>query len=95
MFKTVNWWFHVWETWFFPYFVQAYSENTIEEMNDMKAKGGLELAGSLPHSIAQCQRRRINTEDKAKVVAAAWGTELIKFVVCPMIWILKNGMNSS
>ena len=55
MFKTVNWWFHVWETWFFPYFVQAYSENTIEEMKDMKAKGGLELAGSLPHSTAQCQ----------------------------------------
>ena len=65
--------------------MQAYSENTIEEMKDMKAKGGLELAGSPPHSIAQCQRRRINTEDKAKVVAAAWGTELIKFVVCPMI----------
>ena len=64
--------------------MQAYSENTIEEMKDMKAKGGLELAGSPPHSTAQCQRRRINTEDKAKVVAA-WGTELIKFVVCPMI----------
>ena len=24
------------------------------------------------------QSRRINTEEKAKVVAAAWGTELIK-----------------
>ena len=26
-------------------------------------------------------RRRIHTEEKAKVVAAAWGTELIQFLV--------------
>ena len=41
-------------------------------------------------------RRRINTEEKAKVVAAVWGTEFIKFLAaladCTRT-ILKNGMN--
>ena len=30
--------------------------------------------------IGPNHRRRIKTEDKAKVVAAAWGTELIQFL---------------
>ena len=30
-------------------------------------------------------RRRVNTEAKAKVVAAVWGTELIKFLVAQSI----------
>ena len=43
-------------------------------------------------------RRRIKTEEKAKIVAAVWGAELIKFraalAVCTKT-ILKNIMNSS
>ena len=31
-------------------------------------------------SIISCHRRRINTEEKANVVAAAWGTEFIQFL---------------
>ena len=30
--------------------------------------------------ILSCQRRRIKTEEKAKVVVAIWGTELIQFL---------------
>ena len=30
--------------------------------------------------VASVHRRRINTEEKAKVVAAAWGTEFIQFL---------------
>ena len=43
-------------------------------------------------------RRRINTEEKAKVVTAAWRTEIIKFFAPPPILHqddLKNMMNSS
>ena len=28
-------------------------------------------------------RRRINTEEKAKIVATVWGTEFIKFLALP------------
>ena len=39
---------------------------------------------SMQNSLAGCEseshRRRINTEEKAKVVAAAWVTELIQFL---------------
>ena len=43
-------------------------------------------------------RRRIKTEEKARVVAAVWGTELIQFIAALTIlhqddW--KKGMNSS
>ena len=38
----------------------------------------------MQNSLARCEseshRRRINTEEKAKVVAAAWVTELIQFL---------------
>ena len=44
-------------------------------------------------------RRRINTEEKAKVVAAVWGTEFIQFLAALAILhyrtILENRMNSS
>ena len=44
-------------------------------------------------------RRRIKTEEKAKVVAAVWGTEFVQFLAALAILhyrkILKNGMNSS
>ena len=49
-------------------------------------------------SFGQIHRRRIKTEEWAKVVAAAWGTELIKFLaVLPILHHadLKNRMNSS
>ena len=43
-------------------------------------------------------RRRIYTEEKAKVVAAVWGTELIKFLAALVAILpqddLKNRMNS-
>ena len=32
------------------------------------------------------QRRRIKTEEKAKVVAAVWGTEFIQFLATLAIW---------
>ena len=34
----------------------------------------------LLHMLYGYHRRRNSTEDKAKVVAAVWGTELIKFL---------------
>ena len=44
-------------------------------------------------------RRRINIEEKAKVVAATWGTKFIQFLAVPVILhygtILKNRKNSS
>ena len=43
-------------------------------------------------------RRRINTEEKAKVVAAAWGEECIQLLAVLAIvprTILKSRMNSS
>ena len=43
-------------------------------------------------------RRRIYTEEKAKVVAVVWGTELIQFLAAPAILHqddLKNRTNSS
>ena len=44
-------------------------------------------------------RGRINTEEKAKIVAAVWGTEFIQFLAALAILdfrtILKNRMNSS
>ena len=43
-------------------------------------------------------RRRINTEEKAKVVAAAWGEEFIQLLAVLAIvprTILKSRMNSS
>ena len=44
-------------------------------------------------------RRRIKTEEKAKVVAAVWGTEFIQFLAALAILhyrtILENRMNSS
>ena len=43
-------------------------------------------------------RRRKKTEEKAKVIAAFWGTELNKFLAALTIWHqddLKKGMNSS
>ena len=42
-------------------------------------------------------RRRIKTEEKAKVVAAVWGTELIKFLAALAFFHqddLKKGTNS-
>ena len=35
---------------------------------------------------ARPYRRRINTERKAKVVAAVWGTEFIQFLAALAIW---------
>ena len=46
----------------------------------------------------QFQRRRIKTEEKTKVVAAVWGTEMIKFLTALAIvhqYDLKKGMSSS
>ena len=43
-------------------------------------------------------RRRIKTEEKAKVVASLWGAEFIQFLAALAILprkILKNRMNSS
>ena len=37
--------------------------------------------------------RRIKTEEKAKVLAAVWGTEVIQFLAA--LAILKKGMNLS
>ena len=48
----------------------------------------------MPHN----HRRRIKTEEKAKVVAAVWGTELIQFLGTLAILHtddLKKEMNSS
>ena len=42
--------------------------------------------------------RRINTEEKAKVIAAVWGAEFIRFLAELAILprrILKNRMNAS
>ena len=65
-------------------------------------QGFAEKCGSKPGfyklSFGQIHRRRIKTEEWAKVVAAAWGTELIKFLaVLPILHHadLKNRMNSS
>ena len=41
-------------------------------------------------------RRRIKTEEQAKVVAAVWGTELIQFLASPVLFHqddLKNRTN--
>ena len=35
--------------------------------------------------VVRQHRRRINTEEKAKVVAAVWGTEMIKFLAALQI----------
>ena len=35
---------------------------------------------SIPSILCCFHRRRINTDEKAKVVAAAWGIELIQFI---------------
>ena len=41
-------------------------------------------------------RRRINTEERAKVVAAVWGTELIQFLArLDILYKYKLMMNSS
>ena len=44
-------------------------------------------------------RRRINIEEKAKVVAATWGTKFIQFLAVPVILhyrtILKNRKRGS
>ena len=46
--------------------------------------------------IARCHKRRIKTEEKAKVVTAVWGTECIQAVVAILHQVdLKKGMNSS
>ena len=47
---------------------------------------------------AVSHRRRINTEEKAKVVAAIWGTECMQFLVALAVFHqvdLKNRMNLS
>ena len=47
---------------------------------------------------APIHRRRVQTEEKAKVVAAVWRTELIQFLAALAIVHpddLKKGMNSS
>ena len=52
---------------------------------------------SMPYSKPYC-RRRIKTEEKAKVVAAVWGTELIQFIAVLAILHqddFMKGMNSS
>ena len=49
------------------------------------------------HYIGKKHRRRINTEEKAKVVAAVWGTEFIQFLAAQAVLpraILKNRKNS-
>ena len=55
--------------------------------------------GTVPWEILGFyHRRRKKTEEKAKVVAAFWGTELNKFLAALTIWHqddLKKGMNSS
>ena len=35
---------------------------------------------SQPKLVGPTQRRRINTEEKAKVIASVWGTKIIKFL---------------
>ena len=50
------------------------------------------------YSVYSPHRTRIRTEEKAKVVTAIWGTELIKFIAALAILHqddLKMGMNSS
>ena len=50
------------------------------------------------HVLLQVYRRWINTEEKAKVDTAVWGTELIQFLAAQAILprtILKNRINSS
>ena len=39
-------------------------------------------------------RRRIKTEEKAKVVTAVWGTEFIQFLAAPAI-LLQDDLNNS
>ena len=60
-------------------------EHTIQEMRQ-NCKGTV-------------HRLRINTEERAKVVAAVWGLEFVQFLAALAILhyrkILKNGMNSS
>ena len=48
------------------------------------------------HVLEPTHRRRIKTEEKAKVVAAAWGAELIEFLAALAILHqddLKNRVN--
>ena len=48
--------------------------------------------------VSVAQRRRIKTEEKAKVGAFVWGQEFIKFLASIAFWprtILKNRMTSS
>ena len=56
-----------------------------------------EIISTNLHSSAQ--RRRINTEEKAKAVAAVCGTEFIQFLAAQAVLhyriIFKNRMNSS
>ena len=59
--------------------------------------GGLSIVRKPPRPLAT-QRRRIKTEEKAKVVAAVWGKEFIQFLAALAILprtVLKKRMNSS
>ena len=46
------------------------------------------MAFLLHEVLLQAQRRRINTEEKAKVVAAIWGTELTLFLALASVFYL-------
>ena len=48
---------------------------------NLKSRMGMKSGTPGPAIIqSENHRRRINTEEKAKVVAAVWGTELIQFL---------------
>ena len=58
---------------------------------------GVRVTGVVEAARAYC-RRRIKTEEKAKVVNSVWGEEFIQFLAVLAILprtILKNRMNSS
>ena len=46
----------------------------------MGLRSHIKVMGLMPHDDGSNHRRRINTDEKAKVVSAAWRTELIKFL---------------
>ena len=50
-----------------------------------------------PNGIAPEHRRKIKTEEKAKVVASVWGAEIVQFLAALAVLprsIWKNWMNS-
>ena len=61
--------------------------NSTQVFSPREKLKNLRLTSSLLMQLCLYQRRRINTEEKAKVVAAVWGTEYIHFLTA--LFILK------